>query len=282
MSASNSVGAAKQTWFITGVSKGIGKEIALAALAAGHTVIGTGRVDAPAELKSTIHYLKLDVDDVAQVKQVVAQAIKLANGKVDVVVNNSGWVLSGAIEEVTIEQVKAQYATNVFGALAVTQAFLPHLRQHKSGHIIQISSLLGRVSGAGWGLYSSTKWALESLSEALAEEVKPFGIKVTLAEPGFTRTPILASGSVFGANALPSVYDGIRPSVKELNALNGSQAGDPARIGRAIVQVTALPSPPLHLPLGSDAFYGLQAGLKKIIDEVEELKAISVSTDFPK
>jgi NAD(P)-dependent dehydrogenase (short-subunit alcohol dehydrogenase family) len=277
------MGSTSKNWFITGISKGLGTEIARAALDAGHTVIGTVRTGTvPADLTSPrLHVLKLDVTDESAVHAAVKQAIALANGHVDVVVNNAGFVVSGAIEEVSIKQIKQQYDANLYGAIAVTQAFLPHLRKQGSGHILQVSSLFGRTSAPGWGVYCSSKYALEAMSEALALEVEKFGIHVTLVQPGYVRTPILASGTYYGDNPLPHVYDGIRYGAKEIAAIDGKQSGDPARMARAIVQITTVPMPPLHFPLGPDSYNGIKQALGQIIKDIEEYKDISISTDYP-
>jgi NAD(P)-dependent dehydrogenase (short-subunit alcohol dehydrogenase family) len=273
-----------KVWFITGATKGIGTEIARAALAAGHTVIGTGRSTFPDDLikHNKFHSLKLDVADQDAVVAAVEQAIKLGGGRVDVVVNNAGYVVSGAIEEVSDKQAREQYATNVFGAMGVTRAFLPYLRQQRSGHVINVTGVFGRVSAPGWGWCASSKYALEGLSEALVCEVKPFGIHVTLIEPGSTRTRILASGTDFGDRRKPEVYDGIRPTEKELAAIGGTQQGDPVRQGKAIVEIASKPNPPLHLALGSDSYGYITSGLKAVLAETEANKAISFSTDYPK
>lgn len=273
-----------QTWFITGASKGIGLEIAKTALASGHTVIGTARSAIPKELSSSpnFHSISLEVTDEHAVKAAVAEAVKLGKGKVDVIVNNAGYVVAGAVEEISVTQGKEQFATNVWGVFAVTQAFLPYLRKQGSGHIINVSSAFGRVAGPGWSVYAASKHAVEAITEALAMEVKSFGIKTTLVEPGYTRTPILASGTVFGDKLLPAVYDGIRPTAKQLQAVSGTQAGDPARQAQVIVALASNPNPPLHLPLGADSYQYIKGGLTGVLAEIEENKAITFSTDFPK
>jgi len=271
-----------QIWFITGANKGIGLEIARAALDAGHTVIGAVRSGKSDEIKSSkLHWVSLDVTDEASVKRAAAEATEIA-GRVDVVVNNAGNVLAGALEEVSLAQVRAQYDTNVFGTIAVTKAFLPQLRKQGSGHVVNLSSAFGRVSVPGWGLYASTKYAVEAISEALSGELSKFGVKVILIEPGYTRTPILSSGTTYGANTLPDVYDAIRPTKAQIEGLSGTQQGDPARQGKAIVKLVADPNTPLHVPLGSDSYGYITGTLKAVLDEVTPQKEHAASTDFPK
>jgi len=276
---------AHKTWFITGISKGIGLETAVNALSRGDTVIGTVRTkDLPKSLQNqaNLHVLTVDITDEAKTKQSVSKALELANGKIDVLLNNAGSVVAGALEEVTLEQWRQQFDLNVYALVHVTQLILPTMRKQKSGHIINVSSAFGRTAGPGWSAYAASKYAVEAITEALAQEVKSFGIHVTAVEPGYIRTPILVSGTVHGKNSLPAVYDGIRGSEKDILSVDGTQAGDPVRVGKAIVDLGHMSSPPVHLPLGSDSYQFITGALQGVLKEVEQYKDVAVSTDYPK
>lgn len=191
----DSNGSGSRTWFITGISKGIGTEVAVAALKHGDTVIGTVRSkDLPEQLNNqkNLHVLTVDVTDEQKTKEAVDRALQLASHKIDVLVNNAGSAVCGAVEEVPLQQWRQQFDLNVFALVQITQLILPSMRQNKSGHIINLSSCLGRATGPGWSVYSASKYAVEAISESLAEEVKSFGIKVTSIEPGYIRYAFLS------------------------------------------------------------------------------------------
>jgi len=270
-----------EVWFITGIRIGLGREIAAAALAAGHIVIGTVRSGSPEGLSSpNLHVLQLDMNDEAAIVKTVQRAVEIGNGRVDVVVNNAGFSQSGAIEEVTVKQGKELFATNVWALHLVTTSFLPVLRKQRSGRIIQVGSVAGIVTSPGLGVYAASKHAVEALSEALAKEVASFGIKVTIVEPGFFRTNI-AGTRIAPENALPDVYDGIRPTGEHVaKNLHGSQRGDPVKLGKIVVELAATPNPPLRLLLGPDAYAVATKKLNSVLENIENNKAITVSTDF--
>ena len=274
-----------KTWFITGISKGIGTEIAANALSRGDTVIGTVRSqDLPHSLQNqpNLHVLTLDITDEAKTKQIVTKALELAKGKIDVLVNNAANVISGAVEEVTVAQWRQQFDLNVFALVHVTQLILPSMRHNKSGYVINISSAFGRTVGPGWAAYAASKYAVEAITEALAQEVKSFGIHATTVQPGYIRTDILVSGTTYGKNQLNDVYNGIRATEKDILGVSGSQAGDPKRVGKAIVDLANMSAPPVHLPLGSDSYQMITGALQAVVKEIEQYKDIATSTDYPK
>jgi len=278
----------QKVWFLTGASKGFGLEIAKAALAAGDKVVATVRNNADrlrATLKNDNDALvaTLDVTKEDQVKQGVQDAIKKF-GRVDVLVNNAGYGLLGATEEVSDLEVRKQYDTNVFGLLNVTRAILPYMRNQKSGHIINISSLLGYIASVpGFGLYGSTKFAVEGITEGLALEVKPLGIHVTTAAPGYFRTKFASTESYQAAEKVIDAYKDTVGHVRGfISQIDGNQPGDPVRLAQVILKLAASENPPIHLPLGSDAVAAFRAKTVQAGKEVDEWESISASTDYPK
>ncbi len=274
-----------KVWFITGASKGFGFEIAKAALASGDTVVGTVRKNAEqvaARLGGGDRALivTLDVTNEKQVQAGVEAAIDRFK-RIDVLVNNAGYGLLAATEEASAEEVRKQYDTNVFGLLNVTRAVLPQLRKQAAGHIINISSLFGYLNNTpGFGIYGSTKYAVEGISEGLATELKPLGIHVTAVAPGYFTTDF-ASTESYQASAL--ILDAYKETVGMVRAymsqFNGNQPGDPAKLGAVILQLAATENPPLHLPIGSDSVARFREKNAQITREVEEWESISKSTD---
>jgi NAD(P)-dependent dehydrogenase (short-subunit alcohol dehydrogenase family) len=200
-----------------------------------------------------------------------------------VLINNAGFGVLGAVEEIPADEVEAIYRTNIFGLLAVTRAALPLLRRQRSGHIINISSIGGYQSWAAWGIYSSTKFAVEGLSEALAMEVKPLGIKVTIVEPGYFRTDFLDGTSL---TITPRIIDDYAETVGEIRkmavGLNHQQPGDPARLAKALLAIVDDPDPPLRMPFGSDTVAGIETKNAFVAEELAKWRELAVSTDFPK
>jgi NAD(P)-dependent dehydrogenase (short-subunit alcohol dehydrogenase family) len=242
--------AAPKIWFITGASKGFGKVWTEAALARGDSVAAAARGigsldDLSAKYGDRLLQIALDVGDKAKVEAAVAQA-HAKFGRLDVVVNNAGYGLFGAIEEVSEAEARAQLDTNLFGALWVTQAALPVMRAQKSGHIIQISSIGGVLAMPTVGLYHASKWGLEGFSQALAMEVKSLGIKVTIVEPGGFATE-WGGPSAHRATALPA-YDAARASLAAVRT--ASKPGDPDATAAAMLKLVDMPEPPLRLFLG--------------------------------
>ncbi len=254
---------AQRTWFITGASRGIGAEIAKAVLAAGDQLIATARNKADLhqfESSQNVLTLSLDITDEAQVKAAVAAGLERF-GQIDVLVNNAGFGLLGGIEETSAQEVERVYRTNVFGLLNVTRAVLPSMRQIRSGHIINLSSIGGYRSTPGWGIYSSTKFAVEGITEALHDELAPLGIHATVVEPGYFRTNFLDGSSLQRTAIEISDYAETVGKIRNhASELNYQQPGDPSKLAQAILDLVNADTAPLRLPLGTDT---LQAIAKK-------------------
>lgn len=275
----------KKTWFITGTSQGFGLEIVKQVLANGDNVVATSR-NISHLLKevnvSSQHFLPLQVNllNEEEIKHAIDQSITRF-GQIDYVVNNAGYGLLSGIEEASAKEVQNSFEVNVFALLNVTRAILPHMRELKAGHIINISSVFGLIAGAGWGIYCSTKFAVEGLSEALAQEVKPFGIKVTLVEPGYFRTNFLNTGSLITAQTPLTAYMEIAEiKRKHIDEIPGSQPGDPIKLASAIIALTKTPDAPLRLLLGSDALQYAEYKIKLLQEGIAANKHITLSTDF--
>lgn len=273
-----------KVWFITGTSTGIGRELAETALENGYKVVATARKpevlkDLAEKYPDTALIVKLDVTD----KKDIAEAIDKAVAKfkrIDVVVNNAGYGLLGAVEEPSEEQIRQQFETNLFGVINVLRESLPILRRQKSGHIINVSSGLGFFAYPSYGYYSATKFAVQGLSEALAQEVAPLGIKVTIAEPGGTRTAFLSKGVVTPENALPEDYPSTTKLAELFKERQGSEFSDPRRIAEVLIETVESENPPLHLPLGEDSYNGIQNHLDKISKEISERREKSLATGY--
>jgi NAD(P)-dependent dehydrogenase (short-subunit alcohol dehydrogenase family) len=276
----------QKVWFITGASKGFGFEIAKAALAAGDKVVGTVRSNAGGLATalggdSETLVVTLDVTKEGEVKKGVEEAIARF-GRIDVLVNNAGYGLLGGVEEVSDAEVKKQYDTNVFGLLNVTRAVLPQMRSQQSGHIINISSLFGYAAApAGLGLYGSTKFAVEGISESLALEVKPFGIHVTSAAPGLFRTSFASAESYQSSRIVLDAYKesigGVRIAIGQLD---GNQPGDPVKLAQLIVKLADTENPPLHLPIGKDSIASFRTKTEQMKKEVDEWEVLSAGTAY--
>ncbi len=241
-----------KVWFITGASRGLGRIWAEAALERGDKVAATARTladvaDLTERFGDAVLPLALDVTDAEQVRQVVLQA-HAHFGRLDVVVNNAGYSLVGTVEEASETDVRAQFDANYFGMLRVIQAALPLLRQQGSGHVLGVSSTLGIIAMPLIGFYGATKWAVEALHESLAQEVKPFGIKVTLIEPGAYATEFGSPASMKQSEGM-EVYAPLRQQV--LGRLSSSEKGDPYATAEAILKVVDAEEPPLRMILGN-------------------------------
>ncbi|MBC7880240.1 MAG: SDR family NAD(P)-dependent oxidoreductase [Anaerolineae bacterium] len=274
----------QKVWFITGASRGFGLEIAKAALAAGDQVVATVRSQ-PAQLATTLHnhsslyVVQMDVTHEDQVQEAVEQGIARF-GRVDVLVNNAGFGMVTAIEEATDAEVRKQYDTNVFGLLNVTRAVLPYLRQQKSGQIINITSLFGYDAIPGWGLYGSTKFAVEGISKGLAVELAPLGIHVTAVAPGLFSTEFLSTESYVAAETIIADYQQtVEPMRSGADALHGHQPGDPKKLAQVILQLANTEHPPVHLPVGKDAVDFYRNNAAKTAEQIESWRLVSVSTD---
>jgi NAD(P)-dependent dehydrogenase (short-subunit alcohol dehydrogenase family) len=271
-------------WFITGASRGFGAEIIDKALAAGHEVVATARSTAaitdrfPAAGDRVLP-VAVDVTDEAQIAEAVTAGVEKF-GRIDVVVNNAGRGLLGAVEEASDAAARSVYDTNVFGALNVIRAVLPTLRAQRSGRIINISSIGGFVGSAGWGIYCSTKFAVEGFSEALAKELAPLGIAVTIVEPGYFRTDFLDGSSLHTEANVIDDYAETAGAMRTTAAdVNHAQPGDPVKAAAAIVHIGDLAEPPLRIQLGGDCYAGVAAKLEVVAAEQATWHDLSVSTD---
>lgn len=270
-------------WFVTGSSRGLGRVMVETILAAGDKVVATARKPEDLADLAKVHgdkicRVKLDVTSLDDVKAAVAIALGTF-GRIDIVVNNAGYGFNGAFEEMTPDEFKGQIDTNFGGVVNVTREMLPLLRKQGSGHIIQITSIGGRMAFPGFSGYHAAKFAVEGLSEALAQEIKPLGLKLTIVEPGGFRTDWASSSMAF---AKP--IDAYTPTVgvirDYLEKRGGQQPGDPHKAAVAILKIVNLEEPPLRLPLGNDAMAFLRAGYKASNEELERWAEITQSTDF--
>ena len=265
-------GIVAKTWFITGASRGLGALIAEQALGRGDNVVATARD--PARVVSRLGdspnllAVALDVTNEAQARA-AADAAVARFGRIDILLNNAGFGLLGAVEEATAPEIERVYATNVFGLLAVTRAVLPHMRRQRSGHVLNISSIGGYAASAGWGVYCSTKFAVEGITEALALELKPLGVHATVIEPGFFRTDFLDAQSL---SVSPSHIDDYADTAGAMRSFaasaNHAQPGDPAKLARALMTVVDAAEPPLRMPFGSDAVRRIEAKNAAVAQEL--------------
>ncbi|MBK7251860.1 MAG: SDR family NAD(P)-dependent oxidoreductase [Gammaproteobacteria bacterium] len=275
---------ADRVWLITGCSSGIGRELALAALAKGERVAVTARDvtkvhDIVASAPGRALALALDVTKPEQVGSAVGEAERML-GCIDVLVNNAGYGYLAAIEEGDEADVRALFETNYFGMVAMIRAVLPGMRARGRGHIINVSSMTGLVGNPGVGYYASTKWAMEGFSEALRKELAPLGIRVSLVEPGAIRTE-WAGGSLKQSPASLAAYAltvGARRTM--IRGAHGTQAGDPRRVAEAIVMLSALEDPPMRLLLGRDVFEMFSAKLDEMKASLEQWRAVSLDVDY--
>lgn len=273
-----------RTWFITGASRGFGALIAEKALSVGDSVIATAR-NPESVIRRLGHHsnltaVRLDVNDESTIHDAVSKGIKRF-GRIDVLVNNAGYGLLGAVEEASKDEIESLFRTNVFGLLAVTKAVLPHMRKQRSGHIINISSIGGFEAFTGWGVYCATKFAVEGLTEALAYELSPLGINATVVEPGFFRTDFLDEQSLVTSKSIIEDYHDTSGNMRSLaHDLNHAQPGDPVKLADAICALVDLKEPPLRLPLGSDTVDVITKKTQFVQRELAKWKVLSLSTDF--
>jgi hypothetical protein len=274
----------ERVWLITGASRGFGAEISKAVLAAGDKLVATARdVTALAYLgrHDRVFTAPLDVTEESKVSEAVEAALAHF-GHIDVLVNNAGISLLGAVEESSGADVERLYKTNVFGLLSVTRAVLPSMRARRSGHIINMSSVAGYSAYQGFGVYSSTKFAVEGLSEALHLELAPLGIRVTVVEPGFFRTDVLDSSKSLSV-AAEQIGDYAETAGAMRDAVPGynhNQPGDPAKLAQAILEVVNSSEPPLRLPLGPDTLARMTEKNALVQKESSAWHALAASTDF--
>jgi NAD(P)-dependent dehydrogenase (short-subunit alcohol dehydrogenase family) len=273
-----------KVWFITGASSGIGAGVVRSALSAGDRVVATARnVE---KLRTAIGqpegdhlaFVPLDVTREEQAHQAVAAAIEKF-GRIDVLVNNAGYSLIGTLESLTTAQIEQQFATNFFGVLYVLRAALPVMREQGSGRIFNVSSMAGVVGYPTVSAYAATKFAVEGLSLSVAQEVERFGIKVTVVEPGFFRTDLLAPQSVVFGDQDVEGYDSPAAVKAQWQSYHHTQTGDPDKLGEALVRIAEMPSPPKQFFAGTDAVAGITPALEARLQEVRAFAALSESTD---
>ena len=273
---------APRTWFITGASSGFGAAFARHALELGDQVVATARnPDTLRELAARdprrVLALALDVTRPGQAGQAVEQALRHF-GRIDVLVNNAGYGIVGAVEETPEDELRAQMETNFFGAVALIQAVVPHMREQRAGAIVNISSLGGQVSFAGFGAYSASKFALEGLSEALAQELAPFGIRVLIVEPGAFRTGFAGSGALKSMPELRAYQDVVGGTRRFAQGMHGTQAGDPMKAARAVSRALQAPDTPLRLQLGQDAVDSVREHAQRMLRELEAWESVALDT----
>ena len=275
----------KKTWFVTGASKGLGLSLVKQLLSQGYQVAATSRNldDLNKAVGKNPDFLPLSVDlkTEASVEKAVNAAVDRF-GKIDVVVNNAGYGLAGSLEELSDSESRDNFDVNVFGVLNVIRSVMPHLRKQRSGLIFNISSIAGFTGGfPGFGIYCATKFALEGLSESLAAEVKPFGVKVTLVEPGYFRTSFLTADSLrVPANEIADYKEVREIQSAHQNDINGNQAGDPEKAVALIIKVAADQNPPMHLFLGQDAYNLAYAKIDAVKQDLQAWEAEATATAF--
>jgi NAD(P)-dependent dehydrogenase (short-subunit alcohol dehydrogenase family) len=274
-----------KVWFITGASTGFGEALANFVLEKGDQVVATFRKGEQAEVFSQkadgkAHGVIADVTNEQQIKEAVQTAINVF-GRIDVVVNNAGYGSMGSIEEISAEEVQRQFDVNVFGPLHVLRAVLPHLRQQKSGHVLNITSVGGLKTFPGVGVYNASKFALEAIGESLAQQVAPLGIKVTNIEPSGFRTDWAGRSASFVDTAIDDYRATVGENLKGIQSYSGKQPGDPVRAAQAMYDVVNQENPPLHLPLGKAAVKGAREKFTNLVKELESVAEIGNAADFP-
>ncbi|WP_345221215.1 oxidoreductase [Hymenobacter koreensis] len=274
-----------KTWFITGVSTGFGASLAELLLERGDTVAATFRQQPQADdftrkAGGQGRGFVCDVTNEAQVKQAIADAIG-AFGHLDVVVNNAGYGSLGSIEEIDAAEVQRQFDVNVFGPLHVLRAVLPHLRERRSGHIINITSIGGLKTFPGVGVYNASKFALEAIGESLAQQVGPLGIKVTNIEPSGFRTDWAGRSASFVDTHIDDYKATVGENLKGIQSYSGRQPGDPRRAAEIMYDLVRQENPPLHLPLGKAAVKGAREKFTALVTELEGVAETGNSADFP-
>jgi NAD(P)-dependent dehydrogenase (short-subunit alcohol dehydrogenase family) len=270
-----------KTWLVTGAGRGMGVDFAQAALAAGHNVVATGRnLDAVRSAVGEHERLlvtELDITDARSAERAVAAAVERFGG-IDVLVNNAGNFFGGFFEELSPQQVRSQIETNLFGPLTVTRAVLPVMRRQRSGLVVSISSTAGVVGGAFASAYAAAKFGLEGWMEGLAGEVAPYGIRTMIVEPGFFRTELLEPESTtFAELSIDDYAERTAETIPAWRAMNGRQAGDPAKLARALVELAGSDEPPLRWVAGEDAVEGVAQKARLLLAQVEAHRELSSS-----
>jgi NAD(P)-dependent dehydrogenase (short-subunit alcohol dehydrogenase family) len=275
--------SATKVWLITGSTRGLGRALAEAVLAAGHNLVATGRN--PAQLKDLVarygdqvRAIALDVTSEQAAASAVAETVK-AFGHLDVVANNAGYGDVCPIEDTSMAEFRAQIETNLFGVIHVTKAALPIMREQGGGHILQFSSVGGRIGPIGRGAYAAAKFGVEGFSEVLSKEVGPLGVRVTIIEPGGFRTDFAGSSTAI-RDGRPEYDATVGKIARFQRDFNGKQPGDPAKAAAAVLRITSLDNPPLRLILGKDAFQAIEQNDLARLNSDRQWKELSSSTDF--
>lgn len=282
----NSASTAQQgkTWFITGASSGFGRLLAEHLLDLGASVIATARqveqISGLTANRPGSYVVPLDVTDKGSIEHAIAQGLAYTGG-VDVLVNNAGYGLCGAVEEASEDEYMPMFQTNLFGLINVTKAFLPHFRQRRSGGIINLSSIGGLIGSPGWGFYNATKFAVEGLSEALHAELAPLGIKVMVVEPGPFRTDFLGRSGKEAGVRIPDYETTVGKTRDYFKTQAGKQPGDPQRAVEAMVEAMSSPEPPKHLLLGKIALQRYRDHIKQWSESLDKWQDITTGADFP-
>ena len=273
-----------QRWLITGSSRGLGRALAEAVLEAGHRLVATARNpstldDLGQRHGDAVRLVALDVIDAAAAAHAVATALQDFGG-LDVLANVAGYGNVDSVEDTTLEDFRREIDTNLFGTIIMTKAVIPLMREQRSGHIIQFSSVGGRIGAPGRAPYSAAKWAVEGFSESLAREMALIGVHVSVVEPGGFRTDFAGASTRLTEGR--AEYDAVvGATARAQRVYNGRQPGDPARAAQAILKLASLEQPPFRLPLGSDALRIIEQADRARLDELERWRALSASTDFP-
>ncbi|MBD2754296.1 SDR family oxidoreductase [Spirosoma validum] len=275
-----------QVWFVTGASQGLGLTLVKKLVSAGYKVAATSRNGN--ELSQAVNAgsdvflpLTMNLTDEVSVGQAIRQTIEHF-GRIDVVVNNAGYGLVGALEELSDAEARQNFDINVFGSLNVIRHVLPHLRQQQSGHIFNISSIGGFTGAfAGFGIYCATKFAMQGFTESLSDEVKPFGIKATVVYPGYFRTNFLKDSSLSVPKNPIDAYQNVRDTqATHQNSYNGNQPGDPEKAAELLIDIAEQPEPPLHLFLGQDAYELAEAKIKSVQSDMNDVRDKATATGF--
>jgi NAD(P)-dependent dehydrogenase (short-subunit alcohol dehydrogenase family) len=270
-----------KTWLITGAGRGMGVDFARAALAAGHNVVATGRnldtVRSAIGEHERLLVAELDVTDAQSAERAVAAAVAWF-GRIEVLVNSAGNFFGGFFEELSPQQVRSQIETNLFGPMTVTRAVLPVMRKQRSGLVISISSTAGVVGGAFASAYAASKFGLEGWMESLAGEIEPYGIRTMIVEPGFFRTELLQPESTtFGELSIDDYAERTAETIPAWQAMSGRQAGDAAKLARALVQLADSGEPPLRWVAGEDAVEGVEQKARLLLAQVEAHRELSTN-----
>jgi NAD(P)-dependent dehydrogenase (short-subunit alcohol dehydrogenase family) len=272
-----------QTWLVTGSSRGLGRAFTEAALEAGHRVVATARnsehlIDIARKFGESVRTISLDVTDEAQAKYAVDAAIETFGG-LEVLVNNAGYGNVCPVEDTSLADFRAQIETNLFGVIIMTKAVLPYFRERRAGHIIQITSIAGRIGPAGRAPYAAAKFGVEGFSESLSKEVGPLGVKVTIVEPGGFRTDFAGSSTEL-REGRPEYDATVGATVRFQRNYDGKQPGDPAKAAAVVLHIASLSDPPLRVLLGTDAYDSAEKHALQTLESDSRWKDLSVSTDY--